>query len=238
MEDMIVDHNTVVGVRGTSPFLGCQDQVEAIAKAGMDCLFVQGVGNKLYSYQKNLLVPQFTNSQNLTGDAGVAVWQAAYAGLPGAIIQTGATPAARAKAIGFRSFTFGGTMQTGNDYHLTSRSRYCSTCGTPATDGTDLGANVDALLAAQGYIGNLQARAIGQTSFVAAFHQSDPGAACTVIYGPAGTSPAAMTGRVTDSCASTERSVSITGLKSNTKYDWYAGCANATMIKGPPLTTR
>jgi hypothetical protein len=272
MEDMIVDHNTVVDLRGTSPdifhliqtpqegtqitnniFWGNDDaghhgwggesvninrpSCGGIAKGGMDCLFVQGAGNTLYNFQKNLLVPQFKNSQQLTGDAGVSVWQAAYAGLPGAIIQTGPTPAARAKAIGFTSFTYGATMQTGNDYHLTSSSRYCSTCGTPATDGLDLGANVDALLAAQGYIGNLQARSIEKTSFLATFHQSDPGAICTVIYGPAGTSPAAMTGRVTNSCASTEGSVSITGLKPNTKYDWYGGCANATMIKGPPLTT-
>jgi hypothetical protein len=183
-------------------------------------------------------VPQFANSKNLTGDAGVSNWQAAYKGLPGAIIQTGSTPADRAQGVGFRSFKYGSTMESGNDYHLTSRSAYCATCGTPATDGRDLGADVDALLAAQGYIGNLQARSVGNTGFVAAFHQSDAGAACTVIYGPAGTSPAAMKDRVTDSCESTDRAVSVTGLATRTTYDWYAACANATMVQGPRFTTQ
>jgi hypothetical protein len=272
MEDMIVDHNTVVDARGTTPdmfhliltpqegtkitnniFWGNDDgghhgwsqesghvnwpSCGGIAKIGMDCLFVQGAGNTLYNFQQNLFVPQFANSKNLTGDAGVSNWQAAYKGLPGAIIQTGSTPADRAQGVGFRSFKYGSTMESGNDYHLTSRSAYCATCGTPATDGRDLGADVDALLAAQGYIGNLQARSVGNTGFVAAFHQSDAGAACTVVYGPAGTSPAAMKGRVIDSCKSTDRAVSVTGLANRTTYDWYAACANATMVQGPRFTT-
>jgi hypothetical protein len=273
MEDMIVDHNTVVDVRGTSPdmfhmiltpqegtkitnniFWGNDDaghhgwspestssnkpSCNGFAKAGMDCLHVQGAGNKLYTYQSNLLVPQFTNSQTLTGDAGVSTWKTAYAGLPGAIIQTGSTPAARAKAIGFRKFTYGGTMETGNDYHLTSTSAYCSTCRSPATDGLDLGANVDLVLSAQGYIGNLKTRSVGSASFLADFHQSDPGATCTVIFGPAGAPPAAMKNRLANSSDTTERSFLITGLKSKTSYDWYAACANATMVRGPTVTTQ
>jgi hypothetical protein len=209
VEDMIVDHNTIVDARGTSPdmfhligtpqegtqitnniFWGNDDaghhgwiseSTQAntpncgglVAKSGMDCLFVQGAGNTLYSYLQNVLVPQFLNSKNLTGDAGVAAWLAAYAGLPGAIVQTGSSPQARAAAVGFTSFAYGGTGATGNDYHLTSTSPYCSGCGSPATDRGDIGANVEALAVAQGSVSQPNITVIAATTVSISFVAPD-----------------------------------------------------------------
>jgi len=59
-----------------------------------------------------------------------------------------------------------------------------------------------------------------------------------VIFGPADSPPAAMKNRLANSSDTTERSFLITGLKSKTSYDWYAACANATMVRGPTVTTQ
>jgi hypothetical protein len=258
---MIVDHNTVVDARGTSPdtfhlvetpqggtqitnniFWGNDDNrvhgfgAESTqfntpscaglnAKAAMDCLFVQGVGHTLYTYQSNLLVPQFVDSQNLTIDAGVSNWQTAYSGLPGAIIQTGATPQLRAAAVGFNNFSYGGTMQTGNDYHLTASSPYCSGCGTPAVDHGDLGANIEVAAVVQGWVSQPNITAIGATTASVSFVAPD-NFGCAVDWSRDGFS---TFHRVTNAGGSRLQNVTLgvdgTPLASKTAYSYRVLCA-------------
>jgi hypothetical protein len=191
----------------------------------MDCTFVQGVNNTLYSYQKNLLVPQFRNSQNLTIDAGVSTWQTAYTGLPGAIIQTGASPQARAAAVGFNSFAYGGTMQTGNDYHLTANSPYCSGCGIPAVDHGDLGANIEVVAVAQGWVSQPNLTAIGATTASVSFVAPDT-FGCAVDWSTNGFS---TFHRVSNAGGSRLQNVTLgadgTPLTTKTAYSYRVLCA-------------
>jgi hypothetical protein len=263
MEDMVVIHNTVVDVRGSSPdmfhliltpqegtqisnniFWGNDDNghhgwsmesmnqnipsCSAAAKAGMDCANVQGVGHTLYTYQNNVLVPQFTNSQTLTGDAGVSTWQAAYAGFapPNSVfVQTGPSPAARSQGVGFASFSYGRTLQTGNDYRLTLSSQYCSGCGSPATDHGDIGANNEASAIAQGLVSQPNLTAITATTASVSFVAPDT-FGCAVDWS---TNSFSTFHRVLNTGGSRLQNVTLGSdgapLASNTAYSYRVLCA-------------
>jgi hypothetical protein len=197
------------------------------------CLFLPS-----WEYKQNLLVTQYADSQHLTGDADSAFRTAYLTGghaLPGALVAAGANPAARASAL-FVRYT---NSSTNNDLRLRSTSPYCSGCASPGTDGKDLGVDVTALRKAQGIMDNFRPISITSSGFTAAFHMSDPGAACTVIYDTAGTALASMAHQSSaDTTNSTERAIAITGLSSGTAYDWYVACVGATIQPGPGVRTR
>lgn len=106
------------------------------------------------------------------------------------------------------------------------KSSYCSGCGQPASDGKDVGTDIDVLEAAEGVVKliGVPTSTITTSSASVAFVAPDS-QACPVDY--SASDPAVVTGftRVADSGQARTRSVSLTGLSSGTVYYYRVNCA-------------
>jgi hypothetical protein len=110
------------------------------------------------------------------------------------------------------------------DFHVTSK--YCSGCANPATDGKDVGADLDALQAAQGkvtLIGVPEAH-LASTSAVVSFVAPDS-MGCPVDV--SASDPAVITSftRASDAGGARPRNVTLSGLTSGTVYHYRVNCA-------------
>lgn len=110
------------------------------------------------------------------------------------------------------------------DFHVTSK--YCSGCASPANDRRDVGVDMDALQAAQGkvtLVGVPEAH-LTSTSAVVSFVAPDS-MGCAVDY--SSSDPAVITSftRVSDAGGARPRNVTLSGLTSGTVYYFRVNCA-------------
>ena len=123
-------------------------------------------------------------------------------------------------AVGW--FNYHGLTSALNDYHL--KANYCSGCGSPASDGTDVGANMDALNAAEGIttlvgVSSITSSSV-QVNFVAPDSQS-----CPVDYSAADSTLTSSFTRATDTGSARVRNLTISGLATHTHYYFRVNCA-------------
>jgi hypothetical protein len=240
-EDLIFDHNTVVqntgalpslwyvvdsrreGVQITNNFLylsvgdwgfetddtGCPN---AQGKATADCLFTSP-----YRFDHNVLL------SNGTQAAVQAVW-------PNTLYNYIPSNPSNIAAVGW--FNYDGSplpFVNGNPKNYNFRlqsSLYCSGCGSPGSDGRDVGADIDALEAAQGVVSlvGVPASTVTSSSATVAFVAPDA-MGCTVDY--SSTDPALVNNftRVANSGGARAQNVVLSGLTTSTNYYYRVNCA-------------
>jgi hypothetical protein len=118
----------------------------------------------------------------------------------------------------------------GSHYGFKLNSKSCCIAGAPghATDGLDVGANIDLLEQDRGAIYNVRALSITPAAATIAFTAPDPGAACYVFYGIGPTSDVTSYKKTAaDTSKSRERSIAVEGLAPHTAYNAVAVCSGA-----------
>jgi hypothetical protein len=110
----------------------------------------------------------------------------------------------------------------GFDFHLQHDSPYISGGSDPATDGLDIGADIDAVEVARGVVSNIRVRSITSNSAIISYLAPDSDA-CTVEYS---TSATWGTGsREADGGGDRVRNVSLSSLSTGTLYHYRVLCA-------------
>ena len=125
--------------------------------------------------------------------------------------------------IGFASFNPLATPLGGNFRVLRN---YCSGCAQDATDLKDVGADIDALEAAQGAVvlNGVPNSSITSSSAVVVFVAPDS-AGCSVDYSATDANVASQFTRVSDAGGTRTRNINLTGLSSRTVYYYRVNCA-------------
>ena len=229
-EDVIVDHNSIVGNLGRVPSVMhlFSTRTEGVrvtnnifylsggnsgltidgslsyatcsgsGKALADCMFTGG-----YRWDHNLLL----------GDSNQTTIQSYWPGLANYI----PSDPANLSSVGWFS-------TTKNDYHL--KAGYCSGCGSPASDRQDVGADIDALEAAQGKVKliGVPTSTISIGSATVAFIAPDA-QSCPVDYSAVDPTLINTFTRALDGGQSRNRNVVLTGLSSKTVYYYRVNCA-------------
>ena len=200
----------------TEGFSGNTPQCNGSAAAGMNCAFLQGIGNTQYTFAQNVLVGYYTNSQNSTGNVDVPTLTSQYAGLP-VLVTPGSTPQSRLQYLRFSNPSAGSFQLTGRP-----PSPYLS----QATDKTDIGVNQAQLLSAQGAVSDVRVLSVTQNTASVFFDTAD-GAGCPVDYsadsGFAGFTRVASTDQAVQIRESWH--ANLTGLTNNTRYYYRVLCA-------------
>lgn len=208
-EDLREEHNTTYDSRGTIPYhhvfvgQGCEGFVSRnnlefwSADGGFTGLGYEGtfttqntpdysglVGTALMSaalpnsvWDHNVVVGGWSDSNALTDETSAAITtlSALYPASPGTIFVNGSTVAARSAAVNFFNYS------TGN-MRLSSASSYISGGALHGTDGLDVGANIDALEAAQGRVSNVHVVGNPLSTSVAIGFLAPDAAGCTVDW--------------------------------------------------------
>jgi hypothetical protein len=249
IEDVRVEHNTVYDIRGPAPrfwhhlsqptsgvrmvnnilWLNNDDgsygagtefpggsadpNCTGVAKAAMDCAWISGRTPE-YSFAKNLLVPYYSNSSVPSGLVDSTTTSSNYSGT-GVYVMTGATVDARLSGVGFFS-------AANKDFRLRASSAYQSGGASNGTDGLELGANIDALNAAQGKVKNVRVRSITGSSATIHFTAPDS-VGCSVDYSTS--SGFSTFTRISNTGGNRIQSVNLTGLSSHTMYYFRVNCA-------------
>ncbi len=117
---------------------------------------------------------------------------------------------------------------TGN-YRLTSQSPYFSGSANHASDGKDVGANIDALEAAQGKVSNVHVSALATTSANVTWVAPDS-FACTLDYATASFTAGSgswtrVVSTATGPAGARVQTASLTGLTPSTTYNYRVNCA-------------
>lgn len=247
-EDLIFDHNTVVfnngalpslwymtdtlheGVQITNNFLyltsgdwgfqintatypSCTSEA---GKTTADCVFTAP-----YRFDHNVLM------SNASQSAVQAEWPTLINYIP-------STPA-NYGAVGFFNYSSPTEFVNGNpqhlDFRLNSSGPYCSGCGSPASDGLDVGANIDVLEAAQGKVTliGVPNSSITATSATVVFIAPDT-LACPIDYSSSDPTLVNNFARATSAAGANSRggnltNTNITGLTSGTTYYYRVNCA-------------
>jgi hypothetical protein len=230
-EDVIVDHNSIVGNTGRAPaiFWLFDSKVEGVrvtnnffylsssnqgiaqdgdvqantcqglrGKALADCQFTGG-----YVFDHNIL---------MSPDADQAAVQSWWPSLNNYIPSDMALPNA-----GWLSYA-------NKDFHVVNR--YCSGCSSPGSDRKDVGADIDALQAAQGKVTSVGVPESSLTSTSAAVSFVAPDAAgCAVDYSSSDPSVISNFTRVPDPGGVRPRNITLSGLSSGTVYNYRVDCA-------------
>lgn len=179
----------------------------SIAKSGMDCAWKSGATAE-YTFAKNLLVPYWTNSQAQTGLVNESTVSTNYSGLD-PFIATGASVEARLAHIGFFDES---------DLRMRADSPYLSV----GTDGLQIGADIDALEAAQGKVKNVRVLSITSSGATVYFTAPDS-TGCSVDRSTS--SNFATFTRVANAGGARVQSVALSGLSSGTTYYARVNCA-------------
>ena len=238
-EDTVFDHNTVIQNTGTLPSLwyitdtlheGVQFTNNFLylsagdwgfetdhtpcpsgqGKATADCLFTNG-----YRFDHNVLM------SNTTQGNVQAAWPSPLNYIP-------ADPTDYFSA-GFFNYDGAATpFVNGNpkNYNFRLNSNYCSGCGHPASDATDVGANIDVLEAAQGKVtlNGVPNGSITNNSATITFVAPDA-QGCPVDYSSTDATVINSFTRVPDTGGNRSRNIALTGLSSGTVYYYRVNCA-------------
>lgn len=239
----MIDHNTIAGSYGSLPGLMTTEgtRVEGVQVTN-NFMLIDGATYGILEQAGNLMLPQCTSN----GEAAAnCVFTPSYVWDHNVMIGNGITQAALQAAwpihastnyipantslssVGWFNYqtpvALNGNTQN-LDFHL--KSNYCSGCGSPSSDGRDIGANIDALEAAQGktILIGVPASSITTTSATVVFVAPDA-QGCPVDY--SSTDPTAIGSftRVSDAGGVSERNVALTGLTTGTIYYYRVNCA-------------
>ncbi len=245
-EDITINHNTVYDNRGVSdsfmhwiesPLEGLSVtnnilfysdaalfQNESLPcpsgdKAFMDCAFTSGPGNPSYTFAGNVIVPSWTNSGAPSGAVNPSTVSSAFKGLPDAVV-TGKDVPSRIASMGWKNPGTTGTP----DFHFlpTANSSRTNSYAARSTDGSAVGADIDALEAAQGKVRNVQVLSVQGNSAQIAFNAPDS-FGCPVDYA----TDAALRAftRVENPGGSRGQRVTLSDLTAGTTYYYRVNCA-------------
>ena len=245
-EDWIVDHNTIVGNQGQkADFLWTTEGVNEGFNITNNILYIAesggfgpsntcGMGGRssecygagrycgslsgLEAWNCALTNSQFDHNL-LMGAAPRRDIQRLWPNGPGRLNYVPNDPTDFG-AIGW--FSYNGLTSVANDYRL--KSNYCSGCGRPANDGTDVGADIDKMQVAQGIVLLNGSSAItsssAQINFVAPDSQG-----CPVDYSSTDATLTKVFTRITDAGGKDRvRKIVLTGLASGTTYFFRVNC--------------
>lgn len=232
IEGCQVTNNFLWFNQSTSGFTGEQDggtiltpPIGGIGSTMFNSLCTNGPGTPGGIIGNNVAVPYYSNSQVPNGFITPASVCTAFGGTftttcsGGKISQIVNAGSAQANlaAIGF-------TNPSAFNLKLSSNSPYISGSKS-ASDLTDIGADVNALLTAQGAVGAPTVLQITATSAKISWWAYDGTVACSVDYATAPNDPSTQTGggRVPSS-AGNSQSVSLTGLTALTGYNYRVLC--------------
>jgi hypothetical protein len=244
-EDLIMDHNTIVGNIGTNPAVMWPFDLNTEGVSVTNNIFYINSTNQGLAQDGG--EPNFAGCPLLTGKAlADCKFTPSYVWQNNLMIGNGQTPAAVAAAwpslanyfqSGSSSLSGVGwfnyqtpAMTNGNpaflDYHLRAASPW-SAGSSGVNDHTGaVGADIDMLNAAQGLVtlGGVAANTITASSAAVAYVAPDSGS-CYVDYSAG--DPAVMTSpsRVKDAGGPRPRSVALTGLSSQTTYYYRVMCS-------------
>lgn len=246
-EDIIFDHNTVYDNRGpadslmhwvqmptegmsiTNNFLFYADaplfvsenvtNCNATDKTFMDCAFISGPGHPSYTFAENVIIPSWTNSSIPSGAVNPSTVSSAFKGLSDTVV-TGKDVPSRIASIGWKNPSTTGTP----DFHLlpTINSKGPNPYLSRSTDGSAVGADIDALEAAQGKVRNVQVLSLQSSSAQIAFRAPDS-FGCSVDYST-DTALGTFT-RVDNRGGSRPQNVTLSGLTAGTTYYYRVNCA-------------
>ena len=176
----------------------------------------------------NVAVPYYANSQTQSGYLGGSgvctsfggTWNSGTRTCVGGqigVIDDKGSVAGNLGAIGF-------TSPSAMNLKLNSTSPYASGMQV-ARDGTDMGANMNTLLTAQGAVGQPTVPVIGTTTATISWWAFDGSLACAVDYAKAPNDPSTQIGggRLTAAIGNSQ-SVSLTGLTAITNYNYRVLC--------------
>ena len=230
-EDVIVDHNTIVGNTGRAPaiFWLFDSNVEGVQVTNN--FFYLSSGNQGIAQDgstatnacTNLLgkaladckfTPSYvwTNNVMMSPDANQATVQSWWPSLHNYIPSDMSLNSA------------GWLNYSKQDFHV--NTKYCSGCASPANDSKDVGADLEALHVAQGkvtLVGVPDAH-LTSTSAVVSFVAPDS-MGCTVDYSASDPSVISTFTRVSDAGGQRSRNISLTGLTPATVYHYRVNCA-------------
>lgn len=253
MEDFIIDHNTFVGNQGRAPvimgFMGpdhsegfqvtnnifyVDSQYQAVmgdfstengqstCTGGGWNLWSCKVANGVWSH--NVMMPSQYSASNplwngsIFSNATQASLQAVWGNdKTNDVNYFPASP--NMTDVGW--FYVNPDKSQGGDFHL--KDNYCSGCGQPATDGKDVGADIDGLHDAQGVVTIIGA-SVGTTTATVTFVAPDS-QSCPVDYSNTDSTLITKFSRATDSGTGRVRNVFLSGLNGGTVYHFRVNCA-------------
>ncbi len=249
--DITINHNTAYDNRGviTSFFYWIESPLEGLSvtnnfifysdsylfrnesfptcasgdKAFMDCAFTSGPGNPSYTLAGNVIVPSWTDSSGPTGQQAQSTVQGYYSGMPASnsvmSSSLGGVPQTVA-SVGWFNSSSGVTP----DFHLKSSSAYISGGANRGTDGRDVGADIDALQAAQGKVTLTGVSSITTNSAIVTFVALD-GVGCTVDYSSSDPTVVSSFTRVANAVGAGVQNVMLSSLATGTTYHYRVNCA-------------
>lgn len=230
-EDVIVDHNTIVGNTGrasavfwlfdsnvegvqvTNNFFYLSSGTQGVAQdGGTPTNACANLFGKALADCKFTPSYVWTNNVLMSPDANQATVQSWWPSLHNYIPSDMSLNNA-----GWLSYSK-------QDFHVTSK--YCSGCASPANDSRDVGVDLDALQVAQGkvtLVGVPEAH-LSSTSAVVSFVAPD-NMGCAVDYSSSDPTVISSFTRVADAGGPRSRNVTLSGLTSGTVYYYRVNCA-------------
>ncbi len=237
MEDLIIDHNTIAGNVGSLPVLlwlfnGYSEGVQITNNFGyIDGS--QGMGQESGDipndacsglHAKALMDCKFTPSYNFSGNVliGNGVSQSQVQSWYPSPLKNYIPANTSLGSVGWFNCPGPNCSSGTPDFHL--KANYCSGCESPAADGGDVGANIDALQDAQGMV---KFNGVSNTSGSSATitYVAPDSAACSVDYSSSDPTLVTSFSRVSDNGGKGARNVTLSGLSHATAYNFRINCA-------------
>jgi hypothetical protein len=229
-EDYILNHNTIAGNVGRTPsILHTFDQNAEGVSVTNNIFYVSSADQ---GFMQDGQVPANTCS-GLFGKAGAdCKLTPSYTWDHNLMLGNGATAAAvHSWWPTLQNYFSDATLNTlgwfsysAQDFHMASN--YCAGCGSPSSDGRDLGADIDALNAAQGRVSavGVPEPQLTATSATIAFYAPDS-VGCPVDFSNSDPTVISNFTRIPDPGGPRSRTVQLTGLTSGTFYYFRVNCA-------------
>lgn len=229
-EDVTIDHNSIVGNLGRVPSIMHLYSTKIEGVQVTNNIFYFSSGNPGLTMDGGVLQPtcggsgksladcMFTGGYRwdhnlLLGDSAQGTIQSYWSSLANYV------PVNPSDLLGVGWFS-----KSSDDYHL--KSKYCSGCGSPASDGKDVGADIDSLESSQGAVKLIGVPTANTTTSSAVIVFVAPDSqGCSVDY--SSTDPTIIQNfvRVADTGQYRTRNVILTGLTSRTLYYYRVNCA-------------
>ncbi len=237
MEDLIIDHNTIVGNTGSNPalfwlfnghtegfqftnnFAYIDGGTQGSTQEGGDIPTDACSGMHAKALMDCKFTPSYNFSNNVLIGNGVtkAQVQSWYPSLSNYVPSNTALT-----SVGW--FNCPGSLCASGtpDFHL--KSNYCSGCGSPGSDLRDVGADINALESAQGKVSVPGASNITSNSAVITFDAPDS-VGCPIDISSTDSMLVNNFTRVNDPGGPRVRNITLSGLSSGTVYYYRVNCA-------------
>jgi hypothetical protein len=229
-EDVVVDHNSIVGNVGRVPSIMHMYETRTEGVSVTNNIFYLSGGNQGLTQDGGVINSPCSGSGKaladcmfqggyrwdhnlLLGDSNQSTIQSYWPSLANYV------PSNPSDLTGVGWFSL-----NNNDFHL--KSKYCSGCGNAGSDGKDVGADIDQLEAAQGTVKliGVPQSTLGGTSATVAFVAPDS-QACPVDVSASDPTVIGSFSRWPDTGTTRNRAVSVTGLTAHTVYYYRVNCA-------------